>query len=500
MMAGTVTTLAGTPGPGGHADGNRTAAIFNRPTAIGVDRLHNVFVADTGNRVIRRISSGGDVTTFAGTVGIDGDGDGHGTAASVRNPVALANDSAGNLYVVDKQYGGSVGVHDTVRLRKISPTGSVTTIATNDSTFAVLSDGIAVDLAGNLYVVGVVGSDTVTRTLQPGPGGPPPITITARTPKLLQISAAGEVAALGTVKVEGKIGGVTTEPSGNVYLSNYAFHTIYKYLADTKEISVFAGSFGGVWYDSHGLPSYSSSPGSADDVGEAAQFNRPMGLAAGSDGHLYIADQRNYIIRRASPQAMVTTIAGSAVRQGAVDGTALEATFGSSLKGSAVDSAGNIYVTDTLSQVVRKLHLREVWLPWREKRGRSATLTAVARLRGLTFLAEQRQTPWAMSMSPIQGIRSFGKLHRTVKSLPSPVRPAIVASLMVSAPVHNSGHLQESQETPQETCTYPTLEQERSARSRRQAWCRRLPVQSEQMALIRAVLSAPREYSTIRTP
>lgn len=352
MAAGSVTTLAGIAGLGGHADGTGTAARFNQPRSIAVDTLNNIFVADAGNRVIRKISASGDVTTFAGAVGIEGNADGQGTAANFRTPVALANDSAGNLYVIDRQPGG---VQRTGTLRKISPAGNVTTIATNDSTFSVLGDGVAVDSAGNLYVIGVVGSDTVTRTLQPGPGGPAPFTITVRTPKLLQISPQGEVVTLGAVQVDGEYGGIILDPSGNVYFSNYAYHTIYQYSTDTRGISVFAGSYGPVVYDSHGLPSYPISLGSADGMGAEAQFHTPMGLAAGSDGYLYIADQRNHAIRKASAQGMVTTVAGAAIKQGADDGSALEATFGAGLKGSAVDAAGNIYVADTYLHIIRKI-------------------------------------------------------------------------------------------------------------------------------------------------
>lgn len=350
MVDGSVTTLAGFPGAGGHADGNGNAARFKSPKAITVDTLHNVFIADTDNYVIRKINSRGDVTTLAGTVGINGVTDGQGGSARFRDPVALTSDHAGNLYVVDRQY---LAAQRTGSVRKITPDGGVTTITTNDSTFAVLSQGIAVSPAGDVYVVGVVGSDMTTLVLPTGPNPPLPLP-TVRTPKLLRISPSGEVTTLGIVQAEGGYGSVVLDPAGNVYFSNNSFHTIFIYSATTKEIGIFAGSPGPVFYDSHGLPSFLS-PGSADGIGAAAQFHTPTGLATDSEGRLYIADQRNHIIRRASPQGVVTTVAGSTVKRGANDGTALEATFGPQLKGSAFDGAGNLYVTDAESHTIRKL-------------------------------------------------------------------------------------------------------------------------------------------------
>src|SRR5206468_6764685 len=101
MTAGLVTTLAGTAGADAYADGTKTAAKFNRPRGIAIDAAQNVFVADTGNRVIRKISANGEVTTFAGTAGVSGTADGQGSVAQFVNPSGLAFDGAGNLYVVD---------------------------------------------------------------------------------------------------------------------------------------------------------------------------------------------------------------------------------------------------------------------------------------------------------------------------------------------------------------------------------------------------------------
>jgi sugar lactone lactonase YvrE len=121
--AGVVTTLAGPAGVvglGGTTDANGNSARFNGPSGVAVDSAGNVFVADTGNHTIRKITPAGDVTTFAGTALTSGSSDGTGTAARFSFPSGLAIDGSGNLYVADSGNG---------TIRKITPTGVVTTIA-----------------------------------------------------------------------------------------------------------------------------------------------------------------------------------------------------------------------------------------------------------------------------------------------------------------------------------------------------------------------------------
>ena len=350
ISAGTVTTLAGMSGTGGYADGAGTMARFDQPSALSVDTAQNVFVADTDNHVIRKIDARGIVTTVAGTPDVAGTTDGTGSAAQFSEPVGMANDNLGNLYVVDKQYTGS-GV--TPVLRKITANGNVTTLRTNDSTFAVRGDGIAADQSGNLYLIGVIGSDT-TDIANPFYGGGVSPVLTIRTPKLLRISAAGDVSTLGVVRPDRPNGGLAVDSLGNVYFTNTSYHTVYRYDPASREISVLAGSFGPISFGSHGAGN-PASLGSSDGVGTAAQFNFPVGISVDSDGNLFIADQFNHAIRKSTPSASVTTIAGAAVNRGAADGAALVATFGPSMTGSAIDGAGNVYITDEYLHLIRKI-------------------------------------------------------------------------------------------------------------------------------------------------
>jgi sugar lactone lactonase YvrE len=118
--AGVVTTLAGTPGIIGSADGTGSHAQFNGPWSVAVDGSGNVYVADTGNNTIRKITSAGVVTTLAGTAGVTGSADGTGGAASFSAPSGVAADSSGNVYVADT---------NNFTIRKITPAGVVSTLA-----------------------------------------------------------------------------------------------------------------------------------------------------------------------------------------------------------------------------------------------------------------------------------------------------------------------------------------------------------------------------------
>ena len=159
--AGVVTTLAGGGSVGGTASGHDnstgTTATFNSPIGVAVDALGNVYVADTSNNLIRKITPAGVVTTLAGGGSVEGTAPGHadgtGTSATFNSPRGVAVDALGNIYVVDNSNN---------LIRKITPAGVVTTLAGGGSvgyadgtgtraTFN-LPIGVAVDALGNVYV------------------------------------------------------------------------------------------------------------------------------------------------------------------------------------------------------------------------------------------------------------------------------------------------------------------------------------------------------------
>ncbi len=205
--AGVVTTLAGS-GASGYADGTGSAASFHTPAGLAVDAAGNLYLADSGNHMIRRISPAGVVTTLAGSAA-SGHADGTGSAASFKNPAAVAVDAGGNLYVAD------MGNH---MIRKVSPAGAVTTLA--GSTASGFADGtgsaasfngpygIAVDAIGHVYV-----ADTFNSAIRRiSPAGV--VTTLAGSPTSGQADGTGSAASFRNPTA------VAVDAGGSVYVSD----------------------------------------------------------------------------------------------------------------------------------------------------------------------------------------------------------------------------------------------------------------------------------------
>jgi sugar lactone lactonase YvrE len=167
---GVVSTLAGQAGLTGHTDGLASRARFNAPYGVAVDTAGNVYVSDSGNHAIRKITTDGTVSTLAGLPGYPGAADGLGDIARFWNPQGLAVDATGNVYVADT--GNQV-------IRKITPPGGVTTLAglagtsgTNDGAGLAARfnspGGVTVDAAGHIYI-----ADTGNHTIRQLVFGPP---------------------------------------------------------------------------------------------------------------------------------------------------------------------------------------------------------------------------------------------------------------------------------------------------------------------------------------
>jgi len=167
---GVVTTLAGTAGITGSADGTGPAARFNSLGGVAVDSTGNVYVGDGNNSTIRKVTATGVVTTLAGTAGAFGSADGAGAAARFFGPSAVAVDNAGNVYVTDQL--------DSTTIRKVTAAGVVTTLAGTAGVFgsadgmgaaARFNDctGVAVDSAGNIYVADQ-GNSTIRKVTPTG--------------------------------------------------------------------------------------------------------------------------------------------------------------------------------------------------------------------------------------------------------------------------------------------------------------------------------------------
>ena len=325
--AGVVTTLAGTAGKGGSADGTGAAARFSGPSAVATDASGNVYVADRSNNTIRKITPAGVVTTLAGTAGMNGSADGTGSAARFSRPSGIATDADGNVYVADQ-------INSTIR--KITPAGLVTTLAgtagfrgSADGTGVAARfdnpEGVATDVSGNVYVADI-NNDTIRKITPAG-------VVTTLAGKRFGADGTGAEASFDGPR------GVATDAGGNVYVADWYYHTIRK-VTPTGVVTTLAGTAG--------------KSGSADGNGAAASFNMPYGIATDAGGNAYVADQLNHTIRKITPAGVVTTLAGTAGTSGSADGTGAAARF-SNPSGIATDTSGNVYVVDRLNNTIRRI-------------------------------------------------------------------------------------------------------------------------------------------------
>jgi sugar lactone lactonase YvrE len=319
-----VTTLAGII-TSGYVDGVGTSARFNGPLGIAVDSADNVIVADFRNARIRRVAPDGRVSTIAGS----GTGyvDGTGIFARFNSPSGVAVNRDGNIVVAD--YGNN-------RIRLLTPGGTATTIAGSgvygsangngrSASFAKPS-GVAVDAAGNLYV------------------------LDAGTSLVRQIDPKGNVktlsgGGLGYTDIKGKeaqfsFAGGAPQPAidrnGNLVIPDF-LNCLIRSVDLTGQITTLAG--GGSQKDGAALE---------------ASFLYPVGVAPDRQGNLIIADWSNSLVRKYDVATKtVTTLAGTG-EQGDSNGAANQSRFYRPA-GVAVDSKGNIYVSDYFGNAIRKI-------------------------------------------------------------------------------------------------------------------------------------------------
>jgi len=273
--AGVVSTLAGLAGRSGSADGTGSAARFAGPRGVVVDAAGTIYVADSGNHTIRTITPAGVVGTLAGLVGTVGSADGTGSAARFGNPYGVAIDVAGSVYVADQ---------NNHTIRKVTPAGVVSTLA---------------GLAGTSGSAD--GTASVARFVFPT--------------------------------------GVAVDAAGNVYVADAGNETIRK-ITPAGAVSTLAGLAG--------------SSGSTDGTGAAARFKNPNSVAVDAAGNVFVGDKQNYTIRRITPAGVVSTLAGLAGIFGSADGTGSAARF-LNPSGVAVDAGGNVYVADAGNSKIRKI-------------------------------------------------------------------------------------------------------------------------------------------------
>lgn len=326
--AAVVTTIAGTAQVSGTADGTGAAAGFNNPGGVAVGSDGSIYVADTGNHAIRKMTPAGVVTTLAGTPGVSGFADGTGAAARFTSPVDVAVDAAGNVYVAE------LGNH---LVRRITPAGVVTTVAgvpprshSGISIGLVDARGVAVSPAGLVYVADTA-NHVIKRLIRS-------TTDTSSASRIVAGATGVAGSADGDVAPAFSFWGIGIDGDGNIRLTDSSRNAVVS-RSPEGFFTVVAGS--------------ASAPAWRDGTGAQARFDSPRALAVSATGDMYIAEQ--HTIRKVTPAGVVTTLAGmdaSVVIGG--DGTGAAAAFVSA-SGIAVNASGTVYVADAGAHTIRAI-------------------------------------------------------------------------------------------------------------------------------------------------
>ncbi len=322
-------TFAGAPNFA-YADGPASNARFAMPQDVAVDASGNIYIADMGNYVVRKIGTDGTVSTVAGRAGEIGIADG---------PIATARFAAISGIAVS---GGFVYVTDGVTnsVRRIGPEG-VTTVAGSGTAGSAdgpgrtagfnMPAGLAVDASGTIYVADY-GNSTVRKIAPDGT-----VSTLAGSP-----GAIGAKDGVGSAARLAAPFGIAVDSSGNVYVSDWMAATIRKITPDGT-VTTVAGAAGLV--------------GSTDGAGAAARFVIPAMLKIDQAGNLYLADRGTYTVRKISftdGNAVVSTVAGRSGVPGFQDGPAASSRL-MRPTGIGIDSTGNVYICDTYNCTIRKL-------------------------------------------------------------------------------------------------------------------------------------------------
>jgi trimeric autotransporter adhesin len=326
IVSGNISTYAGSSTIGYDGDGDlATDAELFAPYALAVDSSKNVYIVDIENSRVREVTvSDGYINTVVGNGYGNFAGDGSSAVkASLNSPTGIAVDSSGNMYIADSQ---------SLRVRKAAKGGNITTIAGN-GIYAYSGDNgqatsaqfnspraVAADAGGNLYI-----ADSANNVVR----------IVYTNGAIYNVLGNGAASQLNLP------GGLAVDSSGNLYVADSQNARVQK-VSPGGAVSIVAGN---------------GTSGYAGDGGQAtsAQLNTPMGLAVDGTGNLYISDFSNNRVRMVSPSGVITTVAGNGLTGYSGDGGQAASARLTSPVGLAVDSANNLYIADSGNNVIRKV-------------------------------------------------------------------------------------------------------------------------------------------------
>ncbi len=331
--AGTLTTMAGSVAGFGGDGGPATSAQLSFPTKAALTPGGELLIADAANNRLRRVSASGAIATLAGSgqPGFAGD-NGAAASAQLNSPRDIAVDGAGNIYVADASNN---------RIRRITPQGKISTIAGQGGygyfgdqgpavqAMLALPRGLAVDAAGNVYVADT-GNHRIRKITPDGV-----ISTIAGT----NSAGAGADGISGVLSALNSPSSVAVDAAGNIYIADTGNNRVRRLNAQGA-IMTIAGA---------GASGFSGDGGDA----VSALLNGPQGVAVDGSGNVYIADTGNHRIRKVSPQGIITTIAGADPAAGD-NGPAVSARLFEP-GGLALDPAGNLYISDTLNNRIRRI-------------------------------------------------------------------------------------------------------------------------------------------------
>ena len=389
---GAITTIAGNGTPGFSGDGGpATSAQLTFPQAVAIDGLGNVYIADTYNYRVRRVDQDGIITTIAGTGGVGTGGDGgDATNAQITQPLGVAVDGLGNVYIADN--------FDN-KIRRVDPSGVITTLAgtgapgyTGDhgpATAATIQkpSGVAVEGLNNVYIAdsgnncirrvdattGII--TTVAGTGVAGAGGDmgPAITAQLSNPlgvtvdrdgtiviadgdsRVRRVDTAGVITTVAGTGVAGfsgdggpatsatvaQITGVAIDSNHTIYLADNGNERIRRVDA-LGVITTFAGN---------GVPGFTGDGGASS----SAEVLFPLSVAIDASGNVYITETNSPRVRRIDTRGVITTIAGDGIVGVTGDGGLATAAHFKNPQGVAVDGAGNVYIADAGDHRVRRI-------------------------------------------------------------------------------------------------------------------------------------------------